>query len=308
MLDRAGRIKPCGGAIPPRLIRDFDDPRRDHRRPRQCRAHDLAARPSASTCPSTVAMSAWSIASISTNGSASAPAKRGPCAAPARSSGSRATSRASRPCNTGCLRPAARARPYGIRTRLVIGADGADSGVARAEIKDGDKVALCVRLPRDRQVAARHEERRFRFQALRCLLPGSCSRRTSTRGSSRTARRPASAPAPLTRDFRCAAPVARPAQADRSRRLRNGTARGRAHPAEAAETLGQWPGRCAGRRCRGYRRAGLGRGHLLRHVRRPAARPRRPWRRFATGDARGARHGAPPIHEGARPGVLDPRR
>jgi geranylgeranyl reductase len=28
LLDRAGRIKPCGGAIPPRLIRDFDIP--DH--------------------------------------------------------------------------------------------------------------------------------------------------------------------------------------------------------------------------------------------------------------------------------------
>ena len=28
LIDRAGRIKPCGGAIPPRLIRDFDIP--DH--------------------------------------------------------------------------------------------------------------------------------------------------------------------------------------------------------------------------------------------------------------------------------------
>ena len=28
LLDRAGRIKPCGGAIPPRLIRDFQIP--DH--------------------------------------------------------------------------------------------------------------------------------------------------------------------------------------------------------------------------------------------------------------------------------------
>ena len=27
LLDKAGRIKPCGGAIPPRLIRDFDIPR-----------------------------------------------------------------------------------------------------------------------------------------------------------------------------------------------------------------------------------------------------------------------------------------
>ena len=28
LLDRMGRVKPCGGAIPPRLIRDFDIP--DH--------------------------------------------------------------------------------------------------------------------------------------------------------------------------------------------------------------------------------------------------------------------------------------
>ena len=26
LLDRAGRIKPCGGAIPPRLIKDFEIP------------------------------------------------------------------------------------------------------------------------------------------------------------------------------------------------------------------------------------------------------------------------------------------
>ncbi|MGL6183060.1 MAG: FAD-dependent oxidoreductase, partial [Aestuariivirga sp.] len=28
LLDKAGRIKPCGGAIPPRLIQDFEIP--DH--------------------------------------------------------------------------------------------------------------------------------------------------------------------------------------------------------------------------------------------------------------------------------------
>ena len=27
LLDRAGRIKPCGGAVPPRLLKDFDIPR-----------------------------------------------------------------------------------------------------------------------------------------------------------------------------------------------------------------------------------------------------------------------------------------
>ena len=26
LLDKAGRIKPCGGAVPPRLIRDYDIP------------------------------------------------------------------------------------------------------------------------------------------------------------------------------------------------------------------------------------------------------------------------------------------
>ena len=26
LIDKAGRIKPCGGAIPPRLVRDFDIP------------------------------------------------------------------------------------------------------------------------------------------------------------------------------------------------------------------------------------------------------------------------------------------
>ena len=45
LLDKAGRIKPCGGAIPPRLIRDFDIPDHMHRRPGQCRAHDRAVRP-----------------------------------------------------------------------------------------------------------------------------------------------------------------------------------------------------------------------------------------------------------------------
>jgi len=27
LLDRAGRIKPCGGAVPPQMLKDFDVPR-----------------------------------------------------------------------------------------------------------------------------------------------------------------------------------------------------------------------------------------------------------------------------------------
>ena len=72
LLDRAGRIKPCGGAIPPRA-----DPATS-RSPTRCswRASPRRAwfrRPIvASTCRSRAASSAWSIASISTNGCASA--------------------------------------------------------------------------------------------------------------------------------------------------------------------------------------------------------------------------------------------
>jgi geranylgeranyl reductase len=44
LLDRAGRIKPCGGAIPPRLIKDFAIPESPAGGPRHQRAHDLAGR------------------------------------------------------------------------------------------------------------------------------------------------------------------------------------------------------------------------------------------------------------------------
>ena len=45
LLDRAGRIKPCGGAIPPRLMRDFHIPRRCWSRACEFRPHDRAVRP-----------------------------------------------------------------------------------------------------------------------------------------------------------------------------------------------------------------------------------------------------------------------
>ena len=83
LLDRAGRIKPCGGAIPPRLIRDFDIPD-DLLVARVTSAQDgRAVRRARSTCRSRTALSAWSTATCSTNGCASAPPARAPSAAPA---------------------------------------------------------------------------------------------------------------------------------------------------------------------------------------------------------------------------------
>ena len=80
LLDRAGRIKPCGGAIPPRLVREFAIP--DHLLVARANArpHRLARRQAGATCRSTAATSAWSIARSSTSGCASArplPAPRG---------------------------------------------------------------------------------------------------------------------------------------------------------------------------------------------------------------------------------------
>jgi hypothetical protein len=82
LLDRAGRIKPCGGAIPPRLIKDFAIPEHLLVARARSRAHGVAGRPR-STSRSKAASSAWSTASTSTNGCASAPPwRRGARAAP----------------------------------------------------------------------------------------------------------------------------------------------------------------------------------------------------------------------------------
>ena len=109
-----------------------------------------------------------------------------------------------------------------------------------------------------------------------------------------------------TRAFRCAAPSRDLRAAIGPRRLRDHPPRGRADPAQAADALGQWPRRPARRRRGRRRRAGLRRGHLLRHGRRPA-RGRGGRRLPDDRRCRAPRAGAQAIHEGAWPGLLDPR-
>ena len=89
-------------------------------------------------------------------------------------------------------------------------------------------------------------------------------------------------------------------------RRRDAAPRGRADPAQAAAALGQRPRRAARRRRRRRGGAGLGRGHLLRDVRRPAGRR---GRSTLSRQRRGARPAAraQALHEGARPGVLGAR-
>ena len=87
LLDRAGRIKPCGGAIPPRLIKEFEIPDSLLVARVTSGADGFACRRARSTCRSMAASSAWSIAKSSTNGCGNVRREPAQSGAPARSSG-----------------------------------------------------------------------------------------------------------------------------------------------------------------------------------------------------------------------------
>ncbi|MGL4314893.1 MAG: geranylgeranyl diphosphate reductase [Sphingomonas sp.] len=143
LLDRAGRIKPCGGAIPPRLIRDFAIP-----------DHLLVARATAAR------MVAPSGRSVDMPVSASTPGgfvgmvdrevfddwlrDRAAVTGAERRVGS--FDRIDRDADGMALvvyREGRGGHEYRVRARAVIGADGARSGVARNAIPGGDRVK-CV--------------------------------------------------------------------------------------------------------------------------------------------------------------------
>ena len=135
LLDRAGRIKPCGGAIPPRLIRDFDIP-----------AHLLKARVSLATMVSPKGVSVDMPIDGGFVGMVDREEfdewLRDRAAALRRDAGhgqirvARARRRrpAARPFHAeGCEDASAEARP--LKGRIVIGADGANSAIARTEVR-----------------------------------------------------------------------------------------------------------------------------------------------------------------------------
>ena len=168
LLDRAGRIKPCGGAIPPRLIRDFDIP--DEilvARATGARMHSPGRR-SRSTCRSRAASSAWSTASIFDEWLR----ERAAAAGAVRRSGTFETLDRDAGRHGGGPLPRRRpaARSEAVRARSVIGADGALSAVGKqAGVPGADRV---------KHVFAYHEIVRTPAAggpaagALRHLLPG----------------------------------------------------------------------------------------------------------------------------------------
>jgi geranylgeranyl reductase len=138
LLDRAGRIKPCGGAIPPRLIRDFDIP--DELLVARVTSARMVA-PSARAVDMPIdggfvgmvdrdVFDAWLRLRA---GEAGATLVEGIFARITRDSDALATVHYA-PCGAGKDAPT-----QSVRARLVIGADGAKSAVARAEIAGAER-------------------------------------------------------------------------------------------------------------------------------------------------------------------------
>jgi len=139
LLDRSGRIKPCGGAIPPRLIKDFAIP-----------DEMLVAR---ATSARMVAPSDRTVDMPVGNGFVGMVDReqfdewlreRAAAAGAVRQTGT--FERISRDGEAGAVvhyfagPERDKSEPMAVRARVVIGADGARSAVARQEIKGADKM------------------------------------------------------------------------------------------------------------------------------------------------------------------------
>jgi geranylgeranyl reductase len=134
LLDRAGRIKPCGGAIPPRLIRDFAIP------DSQLKAKIRAARMvSPKHVEVDMPIDGGFVGMVDREHFDEFLRERARLAGAVRLTGTfEAFSRDADGCALITYQPKG-GDPVTVRARAVIGADGAKSGVARQCIKGADK-------------------------------------------------------------------------------------------------------------------------------------------------------------------------
>jgi geranylgeranyl reductase len=139
LLDRAGRIKPCGGAIPPRLIADFNIP-----------DHLLVAK---ITTARMISPTGRKVDIPIENGFVGMVDRadfdeflrlRAAGAGATRATG--AYLRIERDCAGAAViyRDKVSGHERALRTRLVIGADGARSLVARTEVPGGDRIPYVI--------------------------------------------------------------------------------------------------------------------------------------------------------------------
>ncbi|HQT64842.1 MAG: geranylgeranyl diphosphate reductase [Acidocella sp. 20-57-95] len=136
LLDKAGRIKPCGGAVPPRLIRDFEIPR--HLIVAQARGAKVFA-PSGRAEMMPIEAEGY-VGMVDREVFDEYLRTRAAQHGAVRETGSFVKITRENP---GVVSVHYRAGAAGaaavLQTKLVIGADGAVSAVARQEIKDGTK-------------------------------------------------------------------------------------------------------------------------------------------------------------------------
>ncbi len=139
LLDKAGRIKPCGGAIPPRLIKDFDIP--DHLIvARATSARMIAPSDKAVDMPvgdGFVGMVDREVFDEWLRGRAAL------TGAERRTGSFDRVDRDADGCAVVVYTETRGGEEHRVRTRCVIGADGARSAVARQNLKGADKVP-CV--------------------------------------------------------------------------------------------------------------------------------------------------------------------
>lgn len=139
MLDRAGRIKPCGGAIPPRLIADFDIP------DDQLVAKITTARIISPTGRHVdIPIENGFVGMVDREGFDEFLRARAATAGAERLTGTWLRIERDAAGTAVIYRDKASGEERRALTRLVIGADGARSNVARAEVPGGDRIPYVI--------------------------------------------------------------------------------------------------------------------------------------------------------------------
>ena len=139
MLDRAGRIKPCGGAIPPRLIKDFDIP------DEQLVAKITTARMISPTKRQVdIPIENGFVGMVDREHFDEFLRCRAASAGVDRATGTFVRIEREDGETRVIYRDKISQNERALVTKLIIGADGARSNVARQEIPDGDKIPFVV--------------------------------------------------------------------------------------------------------------------------------------------------------------------